>query len=257
MRFFGFVGLALAALVICGCGDLLGVKGSGKSASEQRQVAPFTEVRVSGGIDVTFQTSAETSCTITADDNILPLVVTENVGSRLKIQTRENVRPKVPITVALTSPALQRLDLSGSCEAGVHGVTGEALEIQVSGSGEVDLVGTEVERLDIDISGSGDVTASGTADRVTLEISGSGDGKMGALCTEHTELRVSGSGEVEVAVARRLEARISGAGEVKYLGDPHVDKSISGSGEIRRLGGLPARCVAAAAPDASPDSPSK
>ena len=282
MRGMGKIHLSIAvvALLACGCGELLGVKGSGKPASEQRQVAPFTAVRVSGAIDVTIHTAPETSCKVTGDDNIVPLVVTENVGSSLKIYTRKNVRPKVPITVALTAPALERLDLSGSCEAGVHGVKGEALDIDVSGSGEVDVVGIAVERLDIDISGSGEVTASGSADRTNLEISGSGEGQMGALCTDHTVFRVSGSGEVEVAVVSRLEARISGSGEVKYLGDPHVEKSISGSGEIQRIGGLPARCVAAppapasapavpaaptpaptptapAAADASPDSPSK
>ncbi|MBW2276234.1 MAG: DUF2807 domain-containing protein, partial [Deltaproteobacteria bacterium] len=251
-------------------GDLLGVKGSGKPGSEQRQVSPFSEVRISGGIDVKIHTAKETTCTVSGDDNIVPLVVTENVGSSLKIYTRENVRPKTPITIVLTTPALARLDLSGSCDADVHGVHGAGLGVEISGSGDVDLVGIDVDRLDVDVSGSGDVSASGSADRVEFEVSGSGDGRMGALCTKDTVFRVSGSGSVEVAVTHTLEARISGSGTFKYLGDPTVDKHVSGSAEIRRIGPLPAQCspppvrpaappapAAPIEPDGSPDSPSK
>jgi hypothetical protein len=255
MKSFVIAGSMVVAVLLCGCGELLGVKGSGKAASEQREVAAFSVVRVSGAIDVTIQTAPETSCAVTADDNLVSLVVTENAGSTLKIYTRENVHPKLPIAVTLTTPTLERLHLSGSCEADVNRVKGEALDIRVSGSGDVDLVRAELGRLDIDVSGSGDVTASGRADRVSLEVSGSGDGKMGTLCTDHTEFRVSGSGSVEVAVARSLEARISGSGTVKYLGDPSVDRRVSGSGEIVRIGGLPSQCAAPVADPAAPPTP--
>lgn len=249
--------LAVATALTCGCGDLMGVAGSGKPTSEQRQVAQFTEVKVSGAIDVEIRNAPEVSCAVSGDDNIVPLVITENDGAVLKIFTREDVRPKSPLVVQLTCPDLRRLKLSGACDAEVHGTRGANLEIDVSGSGDVALVGIDVDRLEVEISGAGDVTSSGSADRVEFEVSGSGDGKMGALCTHDTQMRVSGAGGLEVAVARSLDARVSGAGSVKYLGDPVVERRVSGASSIQRIGPLPDRCSTPppepARPAAEPD----
>jgi hypothetical protein len=242
--------LVAAAAFAAGCfGDLLGVKGSGEPASEKRQVAPFTEVKVSGAIDVKISSAPEVSCSVSGDDNIVPLVNTENDGPVLKVYTRQDVRPQIPLRVELTCPDLRRLKLSGACDAEVYGARGANLEIDVSGSGDVALVGIDVDRLEVEISGAGDVTSSGSADRVEFEVSGSGDGKMGALCTQDTQLRVSGAGGLEVAVARSLDARVSGAGSVKYLGDPVVERRVSGASSIQRIGPLPAKC---APPPAAP-----
>lgn len=245
----------IAGVLACGCGDVLGVKGSGTPSREQRQVAPFTEVKVSGGIDVEIRIAPETGCAVTGDDNIVPLVSTESRGATLEISTEQSVRPEIPIRVALSTPLLSGLRLSGSCDADVRGVRGEGLDVRVSGSGDVDLIDVDVSRLKIDISGSGDVTASGSADRLVFEVSGSGEGKLGGLCTRATEFRVSGSGEAEVAVSESLEAKISGSGTVRYLGDPEVERKVLGASDVQRIGPLPQRCAAAAPPPPIPVAP--
>jgi hypothetical protein len=244
------ISVAIAGLGLGGCTALFGVEGSGTPKTEQRQVAPFERVEASGAVDVSIRSAPEASCQVSGDDNIVPLVITESVGSTLSIRTEKQIRPKTPLVVTLTTPKLSAVELSGACDADIGGVRGKRLDVRLSGAGEIDLTDVHLDHLEINISGAGEAAASGSARSLSFGVSGAGDGKLGALCTREAAVRVSGAGGAEVAVAASLSADISGAGSVQYLGDPAVNREVSGAGSVTRLGPLPVRCTAVAAPPA-------
>jgi len=104
---------------------------------------------------------------------------------------------------------------------------------RMQGSGRLNLDSIDQESLDIGISGSGDVTASGTAGRMALRISGSGSAAMAKLALKTAELRISGRGDADIAPQDEADIHISGSGNVTLHGHPtRLQTRISGSGRI-------------------------
>src|SRR5262249_31948418 len=84
------------------------VEGSGTSATEDRKIGDVTEVELSGIGNLVINQGEVPSLSVTADDNILPHLVTETHGNKLTLHTESgfNLRPKTPITYTLTVPKL-------------------------------------------------------------------------------------------------------------------------------------------------------
>src|SRR5262245_49332218 len=87
------------------------VQGSGKAANEDRQVGPVTEVSLAGVGNLILVQGDTPALSVTADDNILPLLETETAGNTLNIRTKSgfSVRPKTPINYTLTVPKLEKV----------------------------------------------------------------------------------------------------------------------------------------------------
>src|SRR5438045_8315632 len=81
-------GLLLPLLSGCMIAQPLGlpqIQGSGVAKTETRTVADFTDLEVSSAVHVELAVGAATTVVVTADDNILPHVVTEVASGKLKI----------------------------------------------------------------------------------------------------------------------------------------------------------------------------
>lgn len=85
------------------------------------------------------------------------------------------------------------LDLSGSSEVEATGDV-RLLEVEISGSGEVELAGLTTKEAEVDISGSGEATIAPT-ERANIEISGSGDVTLTTNPKQITS-DISGSGDI-------------------------------------------------------------
>src|SRR5687767_10753214 len=85
------VAVAGAALV-AGCSVVGGMVGSGKQATEERQVAPFTQVEGSGAMKLEVAVGPTQSVTVTWDDNLLAHAITEVSGQKLRVYPKGNVR---------------------------------------------------------------------------------------------------------------------------------------------------------------------
>src|SRR5215831_14013845 len=76
-------------LLMAGCDVLLNsIKGSGKSATESRNVSGFTSVEIDGSGALQVEQTGTESLTITADDNLLQYLTSEISGGRLKLGTK-------------------------------------------------------------------------------------------------------------------------------------------------------------------------
>ncbi len=207
------VGLAVVAAAV-GCGAVDGgVKGSGTAASEARDVESFANVLVKGAADVSISIGDPQSLVVETDDNLLALLETEVSGDTLEVGFRDRASPKVGPAVAIVVPALEGITVDGSAE----------IEIDEMRGGNVAFT----------INGSAAVHASGTVDRVDVDVSGSGDVRLFELQAEEAEVSISGSGDAELHVRRSLSASVTGSGHVVYEGEPEeVATSITGSGTI-------------------------
>ena len=182
-------------------------------ASEQRDVAPFTRIAMGAEADVVVAVGGAQAVTVRGDDNLLDELSTEVDDGTLTIDEDADLDPEAGLTVDITVPALDQLEIGGAGDATIEGVAGESLRIEVSGAG--------------------DVEASGEVDRVEIVISGAGDVQTDDLLAREAEVVISGAGSVHVRAAESLNATVSGAGDVVYSGDPaDVASEVSGAGEI-------------------------
>jgi hypothetical protein len=114
-------------------------------------------------------------------------------------------------------------------------LTGMTLH-KVGLAGRVDLDMGEIhqDRLDLSIAGRGTVAASGSADDLSVRISGSGDYQLGKLAAKSLEVRIAGSGQVAAASADHARVSISGSGDVHFASamPKDISTSITGSGSV-------------------------
>jgi len=137
------------------------------------------------------------------------------------------------VTFHVTMPRLEALKLSGSGEARVDRVDGDAFEGAIEGSGELSIEDMRVDRADFSIAGSGSVEAAGAARETSVSIMGSGDVDADGLRSEIAEVRIAGSGDAALTVEREARVSIMGSGDVDITGPARCSVSRAGSGEGR------------------------
>jgi hypothetical protein len=192
----------------------VGVQGSGVSKTESREVANWHGVVVRGSADVHVTIGEPASLTVTADDNILPLIITEVEGGKLIIRTEKSYTSRTGVRVSATIGSLK--------------------SASVEGSGDITIKGLREEAFSVAIAGSGKVVAEGSADTTKVAIAGSGDVVLDSLQSRTVTVSIAGSGDARVGPAEELTVSIAGSGDVRYSGDPKVTTKIAGSGSVQK-----------------------
>ncbi|MBX3637642.1 MAG: DUF2807 domain-containing protein [Rubrivivax sp.] len=214
--------------------------GSGNVATDTRSVGEFQAVAQQGSIDVTVRQGATPSVTVSADDNLLPLVETVVESGRngatlvVRVKRGERISTRNKLAVEIVTPKLVALASAGNGDLRVENFQTPSLKLAISGSSDARLNGLTADELGISISGSGDVRGSGQAGKLTISIAGSGDVKLPDLRADEVQVTIAGSGDAEVHAAKTLKVRIAGSGDVVYSGDATPDTSVAGSGSVRR-----------------------
>jgi hypothetical protein len=213
------------------------VDGSGVSATEERDVGYVNEVVLSGVGDLTIVPGEFTSLSVTADDNVLPVLETESVNGKLTLRTksRTNVRTKTKIAYTLTVPKLSAITVSGAGNVRSTRLDADELTVKLSGAGNAHLSNLTCKSLSLTLSGAGTAHLAGSTNKLTVRLSGAGGIEAVGLKSSSADVQVSGAGNATVWAADELKARVSGAGGVKYKGRPTVDQKVSGAGRIRPL----------------------
>ena len=194
-----------------------GVQGSGRAATQTRDVRSFTSIELAGSNNVAIRVGKQQSVVVRADDNLLDRVTTRVEAGNLVIgNTPGSFTTKSPMSVRITVPSLTAFTLSGSGNGSVTGIQGRNVTVTLSGSGVA--------------------TAEGTATRLHATLSGSGDLRLGSLVAEDVVAVISGSGDIYLTARNSLDASVPGSGAILYGGNPRkLATSITGSGEISRL----------------------
>jgi len=197
----------------------IGIRGSGIRAEDTRLVPPFSAIEINGGyhleIEVVPGLEGEVSLHLSGDDNLLPLVKTECIGGNLEIGSDEALSSNLPLTVTARTGELKSIEINGSAEGRIVGLSGDKVTLGINGSGELVLTG-KVRELELEVAGSGEITAN-------------------EVQAETVSIDVAGSGEVKVCATGKLKVDIAGSGRVEYYCNPaELEKSIAGSGELIR-----------------------
>jgi len=189
------------------------VQGSGKSGTENRALSNFTELYLNIDATVSVTSGEKSQCKITADDNLLPLILTESSGNALRISAKESYVSTQKITIAIETPLITRTEINGAGKIEIDEVTNEKISLV--------------------IIGSGDITAKGKVAELSATINGSGNVHAATLQAATVTVGVHGSGDADVHATDALTAGIYGSGDVTYVGTPSsVQTAVKGSGKI-------------------------
>lgn len=235
------------------------VQGSGNIIEQTVEVSNFDRVRLAASGDVYIEQGDAESLTIEADDNILPLLVSNlSDGTELLLGTKPmtSMNPSKPIVYRLTVKNLVGISISGSGNVYAEPIQSTSMKITLSGSGNIDIKGLEsdslsialpgsgkitiddvsVKAVDTDAKGSGDIKLSGKSDKQTVSYSGSGTYQADDLESVSADIRVPGSADITVWVTDQLNVHVDGSGTIRYYGKPTVEQGGAGSGKISSLG---------------------
>ena len=204
--------LTFAARALGGC-HITGIRGNGDVTTDTRIVPDFTSVEADGAFTITWS-NAPVALKITTDENLLRYIETSVSGGKLRIHSREPLRPTKGIKVTLSSSAMSGVRLTGAVRFTATKLSGKGFYLE----------GTGATRVVVD----------GRVNELMATMSGASRLEGESLQAETVELSISGAGRAEVAASKVLKVAISGAGKVTYTGNPTVEKHISGAGSVRQ-----------------------
>jgi hypothetical protein len=232
---------ALAASTLAVLPALAAVTGSGRVQTENRALAPFEAISVSGPIELDVRQTEQQALSLTGDDNVLPLVETVVEPGRhgptllIRLKRGTSISTGKPIKARIDVVRLTALAAAGSGDVRVGELHTPSLNLSIAGSGDARLQALKTDSLETRIAGSGSVQAQGTAGRAKLSISGSGSIDLMPLVADDVTVSIAGSGDAKVTANKSLKVSIAGSGDVVWSGSAvDVKSSVAGSGHLTR-----------------------
>jgi hypothetical protein len=261
-RIFIPAAFLLAALILSGCG-LQMVTGSGRIASETRNVSGFTSVTLAGIGNVYLTQGTTESVRIEAEDNLIPYFDTSVQGSTLKIGIKDrymgiSLLPTQPVKFYVTLPRIETVTLAGSGDILAGTIRTDTFGISLLGSGNISTDTLDATNVDIHLNGSGKVTlGTVTAREVTANIAGSGDIQLDTLAADKITSKTAGSGNITIGgkvteqsaailgsgdyragglKSNTATVQVSGSGNSQVSADGTLNVTILGSGDVAYSG---------------------
>ena len=201
--------------------------------AEVRDVASFTGIKVSGGIDIYLSQSNDYSLAVSAsDEKYTNDIKTEVKNGILHISYEgcfmHNAGNK-KLRAYISFKNLESLEGSGASDFYING-SFSLNNLLVKLSGASDIKGNVmITNLSLDLSGASTVKINGAVQNLRLTASGASDIKNYDLKVENCVAKISGASDVRITVTNSIQASASGASTLFYHGDP-AKRDVASSG---------------------------
>ncbi len=231
----GLLGLVAAT---SGCGIHFplfhDIKGSGKIVDEAREVAAFSKLELHGSVEASYEPADVPSVTISCDENLLPLILTETEDGRLVIRLQDNtsISPTKGIFATVKGPNVDELVAHGACTLNAKVAPGEKLGLQAHGASKIAVEGAQCKAMEVEAHGHSKVKVSGSTETVSMSAHGASAVDGATLDAGVAKVNVAGASSADVA-AREVEGEASGASHVTVIGTPtRRDVKTSGASSV-------------------------
>jgi hypothetical protein len=220
-----------------GCRNMSpGDKGPGNYVKEDREVGSFSAIDIGGAFQVVLTQGNQEKLVLEADADEMQEIITEKVGSKLKIYNKSGWRGNFHnITIYLTFVNLDDISFSGAVEVKSQSpLTFEDLDLDVSGAAEITM-DLNAGSIRAEFSGASEVEFTGKCERGTFELSGATELYAAGFQFTNLEIELSGASDAEVFATGDLDIDASGASSVKHKGGAKLRVNTSGSSSIREM----------------------
>ncbi len=220
-------------LVVSSC-NMNCMEGRGDLKTETRVLKSFTKIKLGLDAHVIITKDSVQSVRIEAQPNMLQNLTTDISGGVLEIGTDECITDYKTITVYISIPNLEGVDVNGSGMVETRGTfSPDKIELTINGSGSITATLSANEAY-ADIRGSGNININGSARKFSIDIAGSGDVNAQDMPAQNCDVSVKGSGNCKVFAISKLDVNIAGSRNVYYKGKPDISNSIAGSGKLEK-----------------------
>ena len=209
------------AVTVAACGVLPplssqagAVQGEGDAATADRTTTAFTRISVGAGMHVTVRTGAETSVTLTAQENLLPLITTDVQGDQLVVEIpAPGISSTEPISLTVHVPELASITLSSGANGTVEVVAGA---------------------LAVDVSAGATITAIGELDSLKLTASSGASAQLGEIRAGSAAVNLTGGSSAELHVTGAVTGTADGGSTLVLTEKPaSVDVTTSGGASVQ------------------------
>jgi len=226
-------------ILITGC-DWLGVRGNGHITTDQRTVTAFSEIEAEGAFEIEWRSGAP-ALSITTDENLLPYIENRNIDNRLRLRSRDRIRPTHGTKIVVSSPTRSAAKLTGATRLTANQLSGAKFAVESTGAaakltGATRLTANQLSgaKFAVESTGAARVTLDGTVDELLADMTGASELNAKSLQTKTAQLSTTGAADADISVSDTLKVSITGAGKVNYSGNPPtIEKHITGAGSIR------------------------
>ena len=193
--------------------------GRGPSGSQTREVDSFDSIEMRGAARLEITIGKPESLVLEGRSSSIERVETEVRHNTLYIESKprdwfmSNNRRR--ITLKITVPKLESLDVEGGNDVRLSGYNGGESRIRAAGAAHIE--------------------AEGRLDELSVRMAGAGHGDFSRLIAGETKVVVEGVGSVIVHPKDTLDATMNGVGAILYTGNPReVNTRMNGLGTIAR-----------------------
>ncbi|MEP6700278.1 MAG: head GIN domain-containing protein, partial [Bacteroidota bacterium] len=172
-----FILSLMAILFFSSCSYIGGkrIKGNGNTKTETRSAVQFSNIDVSGAIDVYISQDSATSVKVEADENLMEYIDITNDGGTLTIQPKDryNLKPSKKIKVYVSSPLFKQFEATGAC--GIYSqnkfTSSNDITINVTGASTVKME-LNAPGIKADLTGASHINLKGETKNFSVEGSG-------------------------------------------------------------------------------------
>lgn len=212
-------GLAAMTLLLSGCDDHhREAADHTPPVSERRDVGSFDSIALEGAAKLEIRIGEPVSVTISGNEKSVARTETSVSGDTLHIKNKARdwtMRSNSRLTVQITLPKLDSLELEGGNDVSVAGLHGGDTKIKAAGAANI--------------------IADGQLDELTVRLAGAGHADLSKLAVVDAKVTVDGVGSVIVNPRDSLDATMNGVGAIFYTGSPSkVNTRMNGLGTIAR-----------------------
>ena len=223
----------------------------GKTATEERDLGKFSKITVLADCDIRFSQSSKYKVDITAPQDILSQIQTENNNGTITIKEKQAVKKIAGVymyrssssgkgvTIRISAPSLEKVQLIGNGDFDVPSSIKQdkPLDIELIGNGDMEFSSIKCPVLTTVLSGNGDIEIdNGETETSNITLAGNGDISFDHMKASNTlSIAVAGNGDVEVEDIETptVSCNVTGNGEVKLAGKTITyNKAIVGTGSI-------------------------
>ncbi len=231
-------GLATTILLAAGCGveiDIGPDEDAGPTVTESYDIDDFDHLVIEDSWTVFVTVGPEPSLEVEVAEDLLDDVEYDQSGDRLTLSMDDPLwfsSHRGTREAHITTPSLDKLDVSGAVTVEVAGLTGEVVDVDVAGAVTVDLGDVDLDGLDIELDGASTIEGDGSVDNLTVKVRGASSVEFASMTIENAEIDVSGASSLDLDGAAAVSGRLDGASSVDVADDASVSLRTSGLSSI-------------------------
>ena len=226
--------LVIAATLLITCmltSCLYGVKGNRNVVKNERQVAAFSTISASAGLEVILSQDSVVKVVVEADSNLQDIIKTEVSNGELKIYPKQRISSCESKKIFVTFKTIHALEASsGSDIKSKTELKLTSLQVSASSGANVN-ISVAVDKMNAEASSGANIKLAGSAQIFDVDGSSGANIKATDLKSKTCNAGASSGANLKLSVSDKINAQASSGGNIKVSGDPkerNVQKSSGG-----------------------------